>query len=348
MSEKRSRKLFSRIPKLIALTLAFVMVMSVVPVLTSAASSKTVEVKTKKELLAQLAANTSSTIIFSPAKTLKFTIPQSESSANKKLIVNAPNTTITNKATFKGITLKETKAFTEKGSGNSLTVKAENAKVTVANGSEVKKMTIEGNGAKVTVAKGSDVEKMTVAADKIDIDVLGKAKVGDMVCKQKGAAVSLKVEAESRVRVAFNDKTTLTVTGDKTSHAVISDNAEGCIVKASVPIEVTAGKDLKLVLKKGSEGSTVNSVDGAKVSISGEAKDKATVKEDGQIIKEPEKTENNKEEESKDTSPSNDTPVPYYPTIPVVDTPVPVEESGQSGETSPFVEVNFPESGLIG
>ncbi len=316
----------SMILKAMAVTLAFITIAGSLP--SSAASRKEVEVKTKKQLLTQIAGAAASTIIFSTQKTLKFTIPATEASSNKKLIVNAPNVTLTNKATFKGVTLNETLAFTEKGTGNSLTVKAENAQITVAKGSEVKKMTIEGTGAKVTVAKGSKVEKMNVATDKIDIDVLGKAKVGDLVCKIKGAEVNLNVEKKADVNVTLSKKTKLTITGDKGADIDIVSKAKNSTITASVPIEITAEKDINLKLKEGAEGSVVDTKsEDINVKVSGKAKEELTEKVGGETVKEPEKKEEIKEkkntekekEEKKDTTASqtsNDQSyVPYTPTV---------------------------------
>ena len=345
MQKGISKSLRSLILKAIAVTLAFVTIAGSLP--SSAASSKEVEVKTKKQLLAQIAGTAASTIVFSTQKTLKFTIPASESSSNKKLIVNAPNVTLTNKATFKGVTLNETLAFTEKGKGNSLTVKAENAQITVAKGSEVKKMTIEGTGAKITVAKGSEVEKMNVAADKIDIDVLGKAKVGDLVCKLKGAEVNLNVEKKAEVNVTLSKKTILTVTGDKSADVDIVSKAKNSTVTASVPVEVTAEKNLKLKLKEGAEGSVVDSKsEDVNVKVSGKAADEVTEKVAGETVKEPEKKEEKaeekkeeakKEEKKEDTtqtsSSSDQTPSggsgEYHPVILPTSYSVTLETSGE-------------------
>ena len=309
MKEGRVRGLKTKIFKGLALVFAFVAVTGSLP--SKAASSKSVEVKTKKKLLSEIAKISDSTIIFTTAKAYKITIPASEASENKKLIVNAPNVSLTNKATFKGVTLNETKMFTEKAVGNSLTVKAENAVINVGKGGEVAKMTIEGSGAKVTVAKGSEVSEMNVAADKIDIDVLGKAKVGDLVCKLKGAEVVLNVEKKADVNITLSKKTKLTVTGDKEAEVDITSKAKNSSVTAFVPVEIAAEKNLKLKLEEGAEGSVVDSKsEDVKVSISGEAKEAITEKVAGETVKEPEKNEisdDKKEEKKETTSPTEQT-----------------------------------------
>ncbi len=77
---------------------------------------------------------------------------------------------------------------------------------------------------------------------------------------------------------------------------------------------------MNVILEKGSEGSSIDSSKDVDVDISGAAEKQATVKEDGETVQEPEKTEEKKEEkkeeEKKDstpattTEPSNTSPTP--------------------------------------
>ena len=189
---------------------------------------------------------------------------------------------------------------------------------------------------------------MNVAADKIDIDVLGKAKVGDLVCKLKGAEVNLNVEKKAEVNVTLSKKTILTVTGDKSADVDIVSKAKNSTVTASVPVEVTAEKDLKLKLKEGAEGSVVDSKsEDINVKVSGKAADEVTEKVAGETVKEPEKKEEKaeekkeeakKEEEKKEdttqtSSSSDQTPSggsgEYHPVILPTSYSVTLETSGE-------------------
>ena len=210
--------------KAISLVLAFIVIAGSLP--SEAATEKNIKVKTKKKLLTEIDKTAETTITFTTSKSLKITIPANDSCRNKKLIVNAPNAILTNKAVFKEVTLNKIKGYTEKCSGNSIAIKAENAVVSVAAGSEVKEMTIEGAGVKVTVAKGGEVKTMNVASRKVDISILEKAKVGDLVCDLNHAEVNLNVKKNADVNVTLLKSASLTVASDKDANVDVTSKVD--------------------------------------------------------------------------------------------------------------------------
>ncbi|MCR5432558.1 MAG: hypothetical protein K6E95_08370 [Lachnospiraceae bacterium] len=297
----------SSILRALTIILALVMVAGSLPA--SAASAKTVEVKSKKKLLAEIAKSDASTITFTTQKAYKFTIPAVETSSNKKIVINAPNATLTNKSSLKNVTINGIKKFTEKGSGNSITVKADDALI--------------------NVEKGVDVKKLTVSANKVSVDIKGKAKIEKLVCNLKNAYVNVTAGKKTDVNITLSKKTKLTIAGEKSADVDILSKAKNSYVKTSIPVSISAEKNLKLKLNKGAEGSVVDSKnDEIKLSVSGKAAGELTEKVAGEIVKEPEKKDEAKEktedkkEEKKDEKKAaeseswTDTDSSYYYTDP--------------------------------
>ncbi len=324
MSEKRTDKLISRIPKLIALMLVVIMIAGVVPANPASAASNEIIVKTKKQLVKAMEKKSAATIIFRTNRKTRFVIPEVENSANKKLIIETPNAKAFNKATFKTITLNNAEYFNERGNDNSLYIK--------------------GDGTKLTVSKGIEAKKVSITATDAIVKVASNGNVGDIVSNKKKAEITVAVAKNAEANITIKKKADLTVSGDKTADITINSQAADTKITATAPVNIVAKKDTNVVLEEGSEGSTVDSSKDVKVDISGEAGNQATVKEDGQTVKEPEKTEEKKEEEKQDTASSGDTSYQYYPTMPVTDsTPTATDNSGQSNAELPVATDSNPE-----
>ena len=286
MNKGTSRGLKSKLCKMVALTLALVMALGVLPV--SAAVTKKIVVTTKKQLLKALEKKSSATIVFKTNKNTKFVIPEIANSANKKLVIKAPNAKVYNKASFKTISLKSSGYFNERGKDNSIYIKSD--------------------GAKLTVSKEIETKKISVTADDVLIKVASKAEVGELICNKKDASITVNVAKDADANITLKKKTDLTVAGDKTAEIKVVAQAKDSKITASAPVDVVAKKNLDVVLEKGSEGSSVDSSKGVDVDLSGDAKKAVTVTEDGKTVQEPEtKEEEKKEEEKKDTTASTDT-----------------------------------------
>ena len=295
MREKNSHKLWSRISKLVAVTLALVLIVGVLP---ASAASNEIVVKTKKQLVKAMESKSAATIIFRTNRKTRFIIPEIANSANKKLIMEAPNARAFNKATFKTITLNKSEYFNERGNDNSLYIK--------------------GDGIKLTVSKGIEAKKVSITATDIIVKVASNGNVGDIILNKKKAEVTVAVAKNAEANITVKKQADLTVEGDKTADITIVSQAADTKITATAPVDIVAEKDADVVLEKGSEGSTVESSKEVDVDISGAAEKQATVTEDGKVVQEAEPA---KEEEKKDTTPAKDTTPSTTPTTP---------DSGQS------------------
>ena len=278
MKKANSHGLWSRVSKLLALTLALVLIVGALPV--SAATNEVV-VKTKKQLVKAMEKKSSATIIFRTNRKTRFIIPALENSANKKLVMEAPNARAFNKATFKTITLNTSGYFNERGNDNSLFIKSD--------------------GVKLTVSKGIEAKKVSITATDVLVKVASDGFVGDIICNKKEADITVAVAKNAEANITIKKKADLNVTGDKSADIKIVAKAKDSKITASAPVEIVAEKDVDVALEKGSEGSSVESAKGVDVDLSGAAEKNATVIEDGKTVQEAVKAEE-KEEEKKDTT----------------------------------------------
>ena len=253
--------------RMLAVMMMLVLVIGTVPV-SAASAKKNVTVKNQKELNKALNVNTVKKIIVkSDAEKLKI---KKGDYSNKKLVIDAGKTKFTNYGSFKNITLKNADTFKEAANGNTIIAKEESSTI--------------------IVAKGSEVKKLDVQSYKIDIDVLGKAKVGDLVTKIKGAEVNLNVGKKADVNVTLSKKSIIFIEGSKQAKINIDSKAKNSTITASVPVNITAEESLNAQFNKGAEQSVIDSVsEDVKVKISGEAASAVTEKVAGQVIEEPEK-----------------------------------------------------------
>ncbi len=290
MRDKKSHKLWSRVTKFMAVTLALVLIVGVLP---ASAASGEIVVKTKKQLVKAMEKKSAATIIFRTNRKTRFIIPVIENSANKKLVMEAPNARAFNKATFKTITLNKSEYFNERGNDNSLYIK--------------------GDGVKLTVSKGIEAKKVSITATDVIVKVASDGNVGDIICNKKAAEITVAVAKNAEANITIKKQADLIVAGDKTADITIVSKAADTKITATAPVDIVAEKDADVVLEKGSEGSTVESSKEVDVDISGAAEKQATVTEDGKVVQEAEPA---KEEKKKDTTPAKDTTSSTTPTTP--------------------------------
>ncbi len=313
MRDKKSHKLWSRLTKFMAVTLALVLIVGVLP---ASAASGEIVVKTKKQLVKAMEKKSAATIIFRTNRKTRFIIPVIENSANKKLVMEAPNARAFNKATFKTITLNKSEYFNERGNDNSLYIK--------------------GDGVKLTVSKGIEAKKVSITATNALVKVANSGNVGDIVCNKKDAQIRISVAENAKANIIVKKKTELTVGGDKDAGIKVVSQASGSKITVTAPVDLVAVKNVDVILEKGAEGSTVDSEKDALVELSGEAEKQATVKEDGNVIREaePQKEEKLKNEEtdkeaSKDQekTPATETPATETPATETPATETPATET---------------------
>ena len=125
--------------------------------------------------------------------------------------------------------------------------------------------------AKLWVEKASG-NKLVVKAKNADIEVAKNVKVAEVKLDKSDAKVSLKVNGELR-NLTVNKKTDIKLSG-KASIVFMSVNAEGTKVESSIQLDITANKNVKAILSKGAEGSSVKVTDDkVAVNIKNDTKD---------------------------------------------------------------------------
>ncbi len=104
---------------------ALVLTGGVVPPTTSLAATKTVTIRTQKELRAALKDPKVTSIVIKTAKGVTFTIKDGDYS-DKKLVISSPKATIKNYASFEKIEIRDGNTVYDRGEGNQIVVKDKN------------------------------------------------------------------------------------------------------------------------------------------------------------------------------------------------------------------------------
>ena len=221
--------------QIFVLLLAMIFTLTNIPV--SAAITEDVEVGSKSKLVKEMKKKTSGKIVFYTNKEVSITIPAKKYAKNKDLEIDAPNASITNKAKFNSVTIKAVKSYTENVSGNIIK--------------------INGDGIKLNISDGKKVNDVIITADNTTISIKEKGGINNVSFEKNGATVKIEVADNSLVNANINKKTALTVLGAKSAEVNIIASAQSSSISASVPVNVIANKNLKLTLKKGSEGSII-------------------------------------------------------------------------------------------
>ena len=150
--------------RLIAVTLVLAMSIGLVPVSakTTAKEIPSIEVSTKAQLAKELKTAGEATIIFSTDTDAAITISSGKYSKKKNLVISAPYATITNKAKFASVTIEAVYNYTEKVSGNNITVLSDGSTITVSPKKTVKKLTIDAALVDLYVKKDAKVKSFDI------------------------------------------------------------------------------------------------------------------------------------------------------------------------------------------
>lgn len=313
----------------LACTLAFAMVLTVMPVNTYAANKKAVVVTNQKQLEKALK-NGATNIVIKTNKNVKITIPASKKAAKASISVQAKNATITNKASVKSIEIKDAKAFVESGKNNDIKITDSKLSLTVAKeskGSDIQiakkdaeiKVVAKGDVASVTVAKTADVTltvnktatvaSVNVAAKGASVDLNAKGTVSDVKVSEKAADTKLNINASGKVEnVQIDAKADVAVAGSTTEAVKVTVNAKDTTIKAETAIDTTLNADTKVDLSKGAEGSKVTTAENVKVDVANNTEDKVTVTDSTgkETSVDAGKTETTKDESKKDDEKKDD------------------------------------------
>ena len=263
---------------------ALVLTGGVVPPTTSLAATKTVTIRTQKELRAALKDPKVTSIVIKTAKGVTFTIKDGDYS-DKRLVISSPKATVKNYAGFEKIEIRDGNTVYDRGEGNQIVVKDKNelklvagkratdVNITVA--SQSGKIQIINNAkdstivtaadagvvlnqpANLTVAEGTKLEKLEVKAD-ASITVAKGAEVQNIAVSGAAQNVALTVDG-TLANVSIDSKAAVKVGGSTTTAVVIKNNAEGAAIKSAVKTDVTLGANAAISFTEGAEGSTVKS-----------------------------------------------------------------------------------------
>ena len=263
---------------------ALVLTGGVVPPTTSLAATKTVTIRTQKELRAALKDPKVTSIVIKTAKGVTFTIKDGDYS-DKKLVISSPKATVKNYASFEKIEIRDGNTVYDRGEGNQIVVKDKNelklvagkratdVNITVASQSgkiqiinNAKDSTIVtaadasvvlNQSANLTVAEGTKLEKLEVKAD-ASITVAKGAEVQNIAVSGAAQNVALTVDG-ALANVSIDSKAAVKVGGSTTTAVAIKNNAEGAVIESAVKTDVTLGANAAISFTEGAEGSTVKS-----------------------------------------------------------------------------------------
>ena len=108
-----------QVKRVFACLLALVMIASIMPVTSDAASKKASVVTNQKQLKQALKSGKKDIQIKTPKK-VKLTIPALKQAKSVSITIDAKNATVTNKAGLKSVAIKDANAFVESGKKNEI------------------------------------------------------------------------------------------------------------------------------------------------------------------------------------------------------------------------------------
>ena len=124
-----------------------------------AASKKTVRVATEKELKAALKNSSVGTVILRTGTYDSITI-SSKKAKKKKIIVDAPNSIITNKSVFKSVEILSARKYIEDVSGNKVSSDGK-TQIEIAAGKSMKKLTFSNLSVDFVIRKGAAIKSLS-------------------------------------------------------------------------------------------------------------------------------------------------------------------------------------------
>ena len=173
--------------RFLAVLLTFVMVLGTIPA--AAKVKNSVTVGSKKALFKEMVKEKSKTIYYETEKEVKLTITKHDGSENKRLVINAPNATIVNKAAFKAVIIKSCKSYTEAANGNIITLKDGETAFKVSKSKNVKSLTVSTDSANISLGKKAKVAEASIGKNyAVTISGAKSAEI-NIISKGKGSSV---------------------------------------------------------------------------------------------------------------------------------------------------------------
>ncbi len=267
------------IKRAIACIAAAAMVVTAVPVSTTAAPKKAVVVSSQKQLERAIKRGMTK-ITIKTNKAVKITIPAGADMGNVKIVVNAKNATITNKSTVKSLTIKDAAVFTEKGTNNTIKITDKNLTLKVANQAKGTDISVAKKNANIelTVSKKAEVNAIEVAAAGVALDLDAKGAVAEVKVAETAADAKLDIDAAGTISaVTVDAKADVAVKGTTEETIKVVVNAKDTVVKAETAIDTTLNADAKVNLVAGAEGSKVSTADKVVAEVSNETTEQIKV-----------------------------------------------------------------------
>lgn len=262
--------------RLIAGLMAVALVASTVvtqPSVASAAPTKTVTVKTQKQLNAALKDKTVTEVVIKTDKNVTLKIEDRKYSKTS-LTVSSPKATINSYGDFKKITVNDGKTFTDRGDGNNILVKDKNSlKLVAGKQSSDTDITVSkyAKNGKLTIVNNGDVDTINIKAANTVV-VRGNAKKTQPTITVNAANVDLTTAMNANV--VLNKSATLTVAnGAELGSLKVNANADITVAKGASVAKVTIAKKASEV-NLAADGSVGNVILDSKatLSVSGDTK----------------------------------------------------------------------------
>ena len=213
-----------QVKRVFACLLALVMIASIMPVTSDAASKKASVVTNQKQLKQALKSGKKDIQIKTPKK-VKLTIPALKQAKSVSITIDAKNATVTNKAGLKSVAIKDANAFVESGKKNEIHISDKKLSLTVAK---------QSTGAKIKVVAKSDLTVLGTTKEAIRITIMAK---------------NTTITAKAKVDATLNADATLN----------LAAGAEGSKITTAKNITANVVNNTKgLVVMKDSAGTTTN------------------------------------------------------------------------------------------
>lgn len=219
-----------------ACLLALVMIVSMMPGVSFAASKKACVVTNQKQLEQALKSGKKD-IQVKTAKKVKLTIPALKQAKSAVITINAKNATVTNKASLKSVAIKDANAFVESGKKNEIRISDKKLSLTVAK---------QSTGAKIKVVAKSDLTVLGTTKEAIRITIM--AKNTTITAKAK---VDATLNADATLNLAAGAEGSK-ITTAKNITANVVNNTKGLVVmkdSAGTTTNIAAGKTEKMTDK---------------------------------------------------------------------------------------------------
>ena len=218
-----------QVKRVFACLLALVMIASIMPVTSDAASKKASVVTNQKQLKQALKSGKKDIQIKTPKK-VKLTIPALKQAKSVSITIDAKNATVTNKAGLKSVAIKDVNAFVESGKKNEIRVSDKKLSLTVAK---------QSTGAKIKVVAKSDLTVLGTTKEAIRITIM--AKNTTITAKAK---VDATLNADATLNLATGAEGSK-ITTAKNITANVVNNTKGLVVmkdSAGITTNIAAGK----------------------------------------------------------------------------------------------------------